>query len=348
MPGYSTRTVVSITSERVGLQRVDLDSGRRAYVLTQLIGPVAVGDQVIVNTTAVDLGLGTGGWDVVHWNLSRQEWSAPGGGHVIKLRYTSLQVDAGVAEEAWPDLPQQLDNLPVVVCDLHSQVGVVAAAFAHGAPGRRLVYVMTDSAALPLALSDLVADLRSRRLLVATVTAGQAFGGDHEAVNVHSALLVARLAEAEAIVVGPGPGTVGTGTWLGYGSLDAINTVDAATRLNGTPIVAVRYSGADARARHRGVSHHTRTALSLAQTTTWVPYPSGEPAPDLFPERHRLTAVQVPDLDPGITTMGRDADEDPAFIRWSAAAGILAARHVTVPSTDPRWRAGGPGFGPGS
>jgi len=236
----------------------------------------------------------------------------------------------------------------VVICDLHSQVGVVAAAFAHGAPGRRLVYVMTDSAALPLALSDLVADLRSQDLLGATVTAGQAFGGDHEAVNVHSALLVARLAKAEAIVVGPGPGTVGTGTWLGYGSLDALNTIDAATRLNGKPIVAVRYSGADARPRHLGVSHHSRTVLSLAPWTSWVPYPSGEPPPDLFPERHRLTAVHVPDLDPGITTMGRGTDQDPAFFRWSAAAGVLAARYVTLESTDPMWRAGDPGFGPGS
>src|SRR5215213_11168341 len=96
MPSYSTRVVTAITSERAGLQRVELENGRRAYVLTELIGPVAAGDRVVVNTTAVDLGLGTGGWDVVHWNLSRDEWSAPGAGHVMKLRYTSLQVDTGV------------------------------------------------------------------------------------------------------------------------------------------------------------------------------------------------------------------------------------------------------------
>jgi len=27
-----------------------------------------------VNTTAVDLGLGTGGWHIVHWNLARDGW----------------------------------------------------------------------------------------------------------------------------------------------------------------------------------------------------------------------------------------------------------------------------------
>nr|MDQ3575000.1 DUF3866 family protein [Actinomycetota bacterium] len=131
---FATRAVVGMISERAGLQRVELDDGRRAYVLTQLIGPVSVGDRVVVNTTAVDLGLGTGGWDVVHWNLSREAWSGPGGGHVLKLRYTSLQVDTGVAEEATTDLAGK----PVVACDLHSQLAPVAIAFAEAAPGRRL------------------------------------------------------------------------------------------------------------------------------------------------------------------------------------------------------------------
>ncbi|HSH23230.1 MAG TPA: DUF3866 family protein, partial [Acidimicrobiales bacterium] len=85
MPSFSTHVVTTVLSEREGLQRVALDSGRRAYVLTGLVGPVAVGDPVVVNTTAVDVGLGTGGWDVVHWNLARSEWAVPGAGHVMKL-----------------------------------------------------------------------------------------------------------------------------------------------------------------------------------------------------------------------------------------------------------------------
>ena len=328
MPRFVTLAVADVLSERAGLQRVALGDGSRAYVLTELIGPVAVGDRVVVNTTAVDLGLGTGGWHVVHWNLSRDEWTSPGGGHVLKLRYTPLQTDVGVVEEARPDLPTALGGAPVVVCDVHSQLGVVAAAFAAAAPGEPLAYVMTDSAALPLALSDLVADLRRRRLLAVAVSAGQAFGGDLEAVNVYSALLVART-RAAAVVVSPGPGSVGTGSRLGYGSLDALSTIDAALQLGGHPVVAVRFSGADARPRHRGVSHHTRTVLTLASGTVSVPYPSGEPAPDLWPERHRVTAVDVPDLDVDVTTMGRGRAEDPEFFRWSAAAGVLAARLVS-------------------
>jgi hypothetical protein len=94
VPSFRTGTVTALLSERPGLQRVEVD-GKRAYVLTQLIGTVAVGDRVVVNTTATELGLGTGGWDVVHWNLERDEWGEPGAGHEMKLRYTSLQVDTG-------------------------------------------------------------------------------------------------------------------------------------------------------------------------------------------------------------------------------------------------------------
>ena len=305
MPSYTTCAIACITSERPGLQRVDLDNGRRAYVLTELIGPVAAGDRVVVNTTAVDLGLGTGGWDVVHWNLSRDSWSAPGGGEVLKLRYTSLQSDTGVAEET--ESGAALAGKPVVACDLHSQLAAVAVAFADAAPGRALSYVMTDTAALPLALSDLVADLMARGLLAETITCGQAFGGQREAVNLHSALT---LAEGDAVVVAPGPGVVGTGSRLGYSGLEVAVVIDAATQLGGRPIVAVRFSGADSRPRHRGRSHHTTTALEMASHPALAPTPpDGWAGPDVG----------------AFTTMGRTQAEDPKFFRYAGAAGLAAA-----------------------
>lgn len=304
MPAFSTAVVAAITSERPGLQRVSLDNGRRAYVLTQLIGPVAAGDRVVVNTTAVDLGLGTGGWDVVHWNLSRGEWSEAGAGHILKLRYTSLQVDAGAEVEPTGGL----DGKPVVACDVHSQLAAVAQAFADAAPGRPMSYVMTDTAALPLALSDLVADLVDRGLLAETITCGQAFGGQREAVNLHSALV---LATGNAIVVAPGPGVVGTGSRLGFSGLEVAGVVDAVTQLGGRPIVAVRWSDADARERHRGRSHHTTTALELASHPALAPAPAdGWPGPDVG----------------GVTTMGRAQAEDPEFFRYAGAAGLAAAQ----------------------
>src|SRR6478609_5989266 len=186
MPSFRTGRVVRVLEARAGLQRVEVDLGsgpERAYVLCDLTGPVADGDEVVVNTTAVELGLGTGGWHVVHWNLARGEWSEKGPGHIIKARYTSLQTDVGSAEEHFdPELADvdSIDGMPVVVAALHSQLPAVAVAFKDIRPDARLAYVMTDGAALPLALSDLVADLQARDLLDITVTCGHAFGGDLE------------------------------------------------------------------------------------------------------------------------------------------------------------------------
>ena len=192
MPTFRSAEVTEVLSRRTGLQRLAVrmaDGGEaRAYALTELTGDARVGDTVICNTTAVERSLGTGGWHVVHWNTTRSELVAPGPDHIMKLRYTSLQADIGSSELLHPEAAdRELAGTPVIVCTLHSQVAAVAVGFAHGAPGRRLAYVMTDGAALPLALSDLVADLMQRKLLVGSVTAGHAFGGDLEAVTPASA-----------------------------------------------------------------------------------------------------------------------------------------------------------------
>ena len=316
MPSFRTATVTEVLLERPGLQRVDTSEGR-AYVLTQLTPPVAVGDDVVLNTTAVELGLGTGGWHVVHWNLSCGEWSVPGPGHIVKLRYTSLQVDTGAAEEHHPDLPSDLGGIPVVVCTLHSQVAVVAVAVRHLHPEARIAYVMTDGAALPIALSDLVEGLRTAGVLDATVTAGHAFGGDHEAVSVPSALTIARhVAGADVVVVGMGPGVVGTGSTLGTTAVEAAAVLDAASALGGRPILCPRLSDADARPRHQGTSHHTTTVLDLVRSPVEVP----EPAPT-DPDAAAI-------LDAGglrVTSMGRGPAEDPAFFAACVAAARAAA-----------------------
>lgn len=341
MPHFQTGRVTRLVSARRGLQRVEVEINNTipvsAYVLTELVGPVAEGDEVVVNTTAIDLGLGTGGAHVVHWNLARREWRSPGGGHVLKLRYTSLQVDTGVAEEEpGYQAPVSLGGRPVVACLLHSQLPCVVAAVAAEAPGLRVVYVMTDAAALPLALSDIVAGLAEAGLLAATVTVGHAFGGDHESVNLASGLDVAvACAGADVIVVAPGPGVVGTATPKGFSGLDVASTIDAAAQAGGRPVVAVRFSEADPRPRHRGISHHLTTALAHAHHRAIVPIPAGERPDPLPPEWavHELRTVDDgADVDTFlraaglvVTTMGRSAREDPAFFRWSAAAGSVAA-----------------------
>jgi Protein of unknown function (DUF3866) len=326
VPSFATATVTEILSEREGLQRVATDAGR-AYVLTGLIGSVATGDAVVLNTTAVDLGLGTGGWHVVHWNLARRTWSRPGPGHIMKLRYTSLQVDTGAAEEDRPDLPEALDGMPVVACSLHSQVGVVAAVVRHLRPSTRTAYVMTDGAALPLALSDLAHTLRERGIVDATITAGHAFGGDLEAVSVPSALALARhVVGADLAVVGMGPGVVGTASPLGTTAVEVAAVVDGARALGARVALCCRASGVDRRERHRGVSHHVHTILGLAGCRPEVPLPAA-----LADQVDGATVVEGPDaaallatMDLAVTSMGRGPDEDPTFFAAATSAGAWA------------------------
>jgi uncharacterized protein DUF3866 len=352
MPSFRTGAVVRLLEERRGLQRVEVDLGEgpeRAYVLTQLTGTVEVGDRVVVNTTAVELGLGTGGWHVVHWNLAREEWREPGPGHVLKARYTSLQADVGSTEEHEASLVDcdSVGGMPVVAAGLHSQVPAVAAAFKDAAPGARLVYVMTDGAGLPLALSDLVAALTERGLLDATVTCGQAFGGDYEAVSIHSALAIARhVVGADAVVAAMGPGVAGTGTRLGFSAIEVGPVLDAAAAVGGRPIACLRASFADPRPRHQGLSHHSATALGLAcRSRVAIPLPLvGGPEEETLraevvgaglDRRHDVVAVKPPDIlglfahhGLAVTSMGRPATADPVLFACAAAAGTLAAELV--------------------
>ena len=348
VPSFATATVTEVLQERPGLVRiaVDVHGGEvhRAYAVTGLVGPVGVGDEVVLNTTAVELGLGTGGWHVVHWNLSRGALVQPGPGHIMKLRYTSLQADTGAAEELRADVladAADLGGMPVVVGGLHSQVPCVAVALASASPGLRVAYVMTDGGALPLALSELVPAMARAGLLVGTVTAGQAFGGDHEAVNVPSALVVARhVLRADVTIVAMGPGGVGTGTALGFSALEVGPALDAAERLGGRPVAVCRFSLGDERPRHQGVSHHTRTALDVAtRATATIGVPRGPFASRVRDDlsaaglsaRHDLVDVD----DPGIpellaasgltvTTMGRGPDRDPGAFAVAGAAGTVA------------------------
>src|SRR5688500_11239067 len=305
MTSGRTGVVVEVLEQRAGLQAV-LVEGAKAYVLTALVGEVAVGDRVVVNTTAVELGLGTGGWHVVHWNLSRpdERWSEPGSGHIMKLRYTSLQVDTG-AGEAGEELPTSLEQLPVVACALHSQLPIVAVVVKHLEPEARIAYVMTDGGSLPIALSDTVHQLRTQGLVDLTITAGHAFGGDIEAVNVHAALALAAHHGADVVIAAIGPGVVGTGTRLGHTGLDVVTTADATAALGGTPIVAVRFSEADERERHQGPSHHTMTAVELAARQLIVPTPDELDVPDV--------AALLDAAGLRVTTMGRGPADDPAF-----------------------------------
>ena len=152
-----------------------------------LTGGVAVGDEVVVNVEARDLGLGSGGFDVVHVNLSRLPSGERRDAHVMKLNYTSLQHAVRPVEEGLERLERPL-GMPVGVLALHGQLACAAFAASFGRPALRCGYVQIAGGALPGPLSDTVAELLERGLLCDHVTVAPCFGGGHEAITVEGAL----------------------------------------------------------------------------------------------------------------------------------------------------------------
>lgn len=346
-------TVESAPPAENGAQRVSVildgaDSPAVAVAYPALTGACSDGERVLCNTTAVDLALGTGG---EHFVVARAgegvsfEDRVPG--HIMKLRYTPLQRDVTVVEEPASGFHEimaearSLDGMPVVCCGLHSQVSLVAAGIKDCSPALRIAYVMTDEASLPLAVSRMVPRLLDAGLLDATITCGQAFGGQTEAVNLYSALLAARhVLAADVAVVAIGPGIPGTGTPFGHSGVAQGQALNAAHALGGVPIAVLRLSFADERPRHVPVSHQTITALGgVALAPALVPVPVLDaplgPAVDAaldtsgiwsLHERRAIRIDALPDTRGVQTrTMGRSAEDDPAFFFAAAAAGKLAA-----------------------
>ena len=263
-------------------------------------------------------------------------------GHIIKGRYLPCQTAVLTLEEQeqYADVWERtLDGFPVLVGGLHSQVAPAAAAL-HLAGKKRVAYIMTDGAALPLAFSRLVGELKRAGLLAVTFTCGQAFGGDHETVTLHSALLAARHmdkdAPCDAAIVCQGPGNAGTGTRYGFSGIEQAAALDTVRALGGRPVAIVRMSAADARERHQGISHHTRTVLDLAYARCLVPVPVGTDASTL-PPGHDVREVgnthAALDLllakNIAVTTMGRAPAADLLFFHAAAAAGLALAPEST-------------------
>ncbi len=346
--------VVRIAAERAGLQRLEVivegaSAPSIALAYPSLTGAFGVGERVLLNTTAVNLGLGTGG---AHFVVAGGDEAAtvmdPSGGHIMKLRYTPLQRDVLAVEEAASphaavmERARALGGMPVVCCGLHSQLLPVVAAVKELSADLRVAYVMTDYAALPLALSDLVAAMTECGLLDTTITAGQAFGGSLEAITTHSALLAARhVATADVAVVALGPGIVGTASPFGHGGVAQGEAINAAASLGGQPIAVLRLSFTERRARHFGVSHHTQSALgtvALAPAAVVVPALSNAERAVVDAaledagvwQRHtRVDAPAAPLPDTRglpMRSMGRTPADDPAFFHAAAAAGRVAGR----------------------
>ena len=282
---------------------IELDGHPRpARADVALVGSAQVGDQVIVNTQALDLGLGSGGFDIVHVNLSRglgggedEDPAHPDSGkNVMKLNYTSLQHTVQPVEELGGGaisrdgaIPVDGERLvggalgrPVAVLALHGQLAAVAWAFAQAFPDSRLGYVQTVGGALPGGHSRTVRSLRERGLLAGHLTAGAAFGGEGEAITTIGALDHGlRALGWDAAICGPGPGIVGSSSPFGHGGMAALDSAHAALALGAPTLLVARMSSGDPRARHRGISHHTLTVLDLLLEPVTVALPAGMRSP---------------------------------------------------------------------
>ena len=341
MTGLSLRrgSVVSVDSEGPAAElTVEVDGeSRRAVSYESMTGPVQPGDDVVVNTAAVDLGLGSGGFDIVHVNLTRGlDGAGAEGAHVMKLNYTSLQHAVHPVEELAPDLDGAgggpLAGRPVAVVSLHGQLPCVAWAAGQVRPGARIGYVQTAGGALPGQLSHVVRDLIDRGLLAGHVTAGPAYGGPHESISVAGGLHAGVAALGwDGAIAGPGPGILGSATALGHGGMAALDTAHAALALGANAIVVPRMSSGDPRPRHRDLSHHTMTVLRLLLRPAIVALPPGIHAN--LPGDHRAVGGAA-DLEgyaaSGLPTrtMGRGPDEDELFFRASLAGGSVLGEAI--------------------
>ncbi len=333
----------------------------RALAYPALTGRPQSGDRVLLNTTALDLGLGTGGYALVVAIPDRLPPDQALGGHLVKARYTPLQAAVPGADEQgspYHEVLRDADDIggmPVVVADLHSALpAVLAGVFdddaertgAGAVPSAAapvVVYVMQDGGALPAWFSRTCAALKDAGWLAATVTTGQSFGGDLETVTVHTGLLAARhVLGADLAVVAQGPGNLGTGTRWGFSGVAAGEAVNAAAALGGRPVASLRVTDADPRERHRGISHHSLTAygrVALAREDVVIPGLPGELGALVAAEseplgaRHTLVTVPVGGLAEALrrcpaplSTMGRGFEQDPGYFLAAAAAGRHARR----------------------
>ena len=166
---------------------------------------------------------------------------------------------------------------------------------------------------------------------------------------MYSALAVAhRIVQADAVVVVMGPGIVGTASRLGFSGIEVGPVLDAATGLSGTPIACLRVSFADPRDRHRGVSHHSVTALTVATrsrvTVAFAAVGGDEEATmraqleqcgiDDSPRRRRVRARRHRrpvrrGTDCASMSMGRPAADDPVLFEMAAAAGRVRGRDAS-------------------
>lgn len=233
-----------------------------------------MGDNVALNTTAVDLSLGTGGYHFIVYNYSNKHIKSNSKGHIMKLRYTPLQLRFMATEEQNSPYHtliksfKSLDGALVLVGSLHSMLAPISAMIKWLRPHSKINYIMTDTGALPIDFSNTVKELQSKGIIDNTITIGHSFGGDFECINIYTGLITSKeITNSDVTIVCMGPGIVGSGTKYGFSGIEQGRIIDDVNILGGLSYGIPRISFADKRKRHKGISHHTLTSLGKISQT---------------------------------------------------------------------------------
>ncbi|OCL26990.1 hypothetical protein U472_05755 [Orenia metallireducens] len=353
--------VIEILSQRDGLTIVRLEiegKEKKGISYDDLVGEIREGDDVVVNTTATSLNLGTGGYDFIICILNHAR-ERDEKGHIMKMRYTPYQIQTFSTEEQDSPYHERINNFhslsgtPVVVGTLHSMLAPITVMAKAISPKAKITYIMTDGAALPIRFSNMVHFLKSEGIINNTVTIGHAFGGDLEAVNIYSGLISAyEVSEADIIVVCMGPGIVGTGTKYGFTGVEQANILNAVYQLGGSPIGVPRIGFGDRRERHYGLSHHSRTTLgelTMVESKVGLPYLDRKRAGVIKEQlveaginnKHQIiyregdrVLKELERLDFTFKTMGRGLKEEKEYFMTAGVAGILASEEIGKDGSD--------------
>ncbi|WP_353892346.1 DUF3866 family protein [Proteinivorax hydrogeniformans] len=342
MVNRAVRKVTRVILENENIQVLELNKDEKAYNYTCFTGKVGVNDEVLVNTTAVDLNLGSGGYHFViaKYPFASKKDLSPG--HIIKLRYTPLQLRTYPIEE---QLGEELDKVSlkdtvVITAELHSMLAPIALAIKKLKPQYKIAYVMTDGGSLSASHSKAATLLKESNIIEGVVTSGHSFGGDIEAINPVSAIQGAKAAfEADVIIVCMGPGIVGTGTEMGFTGIEQSYISDLAQKLGCKVYPAVRIGFVDERKRHNGISHHFLTnfgKLCGGKYTIILPRLTRERMNLLLnqlteygiKQKHHLAVANGVDIQNiselckiNLSTMGRGYNENKSFFDSLTALG---------------------------
>ncbi|MGM0410026.1 MAG: DUF3866 family protein [Bacillota bacterium] len=269
-----------ILTENNNIQIVEIirenGNNEKAINYISFVPRLKINDKIIINTTAVDLNLGTGGYHFVTEKLSNKNSlnkKNKNFGHIMKLRYTPLQLKTLCLSEKQGEFHKEmkkiifLDGMKVIFIPLHSLLAPLLISYNYYNKDKKIIFIMAEGGSLNLELSNEINQLKEKNLLDITITIANSFGGDFEAVNIFTALMAAKLMEADLVVVGIGPGHVGTNTVLGFSGVELAFYIQAVEILRGNPLLIPRISFADKRKRHYLISHHTITLLKNLVTT---------------------------------------------------------------------------------